>query len=200
MGRKSLLTVEQWIEIERRHVVDGETINALAAEFGVNESSVRRKIKPNKAESPKPVNPLRAIAEKKVQADAEVMRVNREIAELPYAKQMIVSDLATKLTNISQHLGSAAEYGAATAHRLAGIANGRVALIHDAGPLNDESRESLRDIAILTKMANEASDIGVNLLRANKEHVDDMNKRGATGDPIAELLASIGSSALPVVK
>jgi transposase-like protein len=176
MGRKSALTVEQWLEIERRHVVDGDSINALAAEFGINESSIRRKIKPNKAESPKPTNPLRVIAEKKVNADSEVRRINQQIAELPYAKQMIVSDLATKLTNISRHLGSAAEFGAATAHRLAGIANGRVAQIDDAKPLSEAGITELKGIAVLTKLANEASEIGINLLRANKESIDAMNK------------------------
>jgi len=32
MGRKSALTPEQWLEIERRHVLDSEFINSLAAE------------------------------------------------------------------------------------------------------------------------------------------------------------------------
>ncbi|NIE67465.1 GIY-YIG nuclease family protein [Burkholderia sp. Ax-1719] len=43
MGRKSALTPEQWAQIERRHLVDGESLNSLATEFGVNESSLRRR-------------------------------------------------------------------------------------------------------------------------------------------------------------
>ena len=174
MGRKSSLTPEQWIEIERRHVINGESINSLAAEFGVNESTVRRKIKPNNTEPQNRQNPLQALALDKVKADTEAKRIAEKIAELPYAKQQIVSDLARKLTNISEHLCSAAEYGAATSHRLSAIANGQVEKIDDAEP--EKSIEALKRISALTKMANESSEIGLNLLRANKEAVDDMNR------------------------
>lgn len=175
MGRKSSLTPEQWAEIERRHLIDGESINALAAEFGVNESSVRRRIKPNKAELPNGEKPLQVLAQEKVEADAATRRIAEKIAELPISRQKIVTDLAEKLKGISGHLASAAEYGAATAHRLAGIAHNKATEIDDAKPLNTESLESLKGIAVLTKMANEASEIGVNLLRANKDEIDRLN-------------------------
>jgi predicted DNA-binding protein YlxM (UPF0122 family) len=177
VGRKSLLTDEQWVEIERRHMIGGESINALAAEFGVNESSIRRKIKPNKAELPKGAKSLQALAQEKVAADKTVKHIAEQIAELPIARQQIVSDLARKLSNISEHLASAAEYGAATAHRLSGIAHSNISKIDDTKPLDQESVETLKGIAVLTRMANESSEIGVNLLRANKDAVDDANKR-----------------------
>lgn len=182
MGRRSSLTPDQWLEIERRHVVDGESINSLAAEFNVNESSVRRKIKPNKAESPNGENPLRVIAIKKVQADTEVKRIAEQIAELPFAKQQIVSDLTRKLSNISEHLGSAAEYSAATAHRLAGIAHAQAELVDDANPQAEKSAAALSNIAGLTKMANAASEIGINLLRANKEAIDELSRKPPPDD------------------
>lgn len=181
MGRKSILTPDQWVEIERRHVVDGESINALAAAFGVNESSLRRKIKPNKAESPNRQNPLQIMAQEKVRIDAESKHIAEQIATLPYAKQAIVADLARKLTSISDHLCSAAEYGAATAHRLAGIAHGRAALIDDAAPLSDESMAELKGIAALTRIANDASEIGVNLLNANRERIEEEARKAAAG-------------------
>lgn len=59
--------------------------------------------------------------------------------------------------------------GAATAHRLSAIANSQVAKVDDADP--SKSMDMLRDVAVLTKMANEASTIGLNLLSANKEIV-----------------------------
>lgn len=176
MGRKSALTPEQWVDIERRHLINGESINALAIEFGVNESSIRRKIKPNKTELPNEAKPLQVLAREKVDADKAVMRIAEQIAELPVARQQIVSDLAQKLTNISVHLGSAAEYGAATAHRLAGIAHMKAAEIDDAKPLDEGSVAALKGIAVLTRMANDASEIGVNLLRANKDAVDEANR------------------------
>lgn len=180
MGRKSSLTAEQWIEIERRHLVDGESINALAAEFGVNESSIRRRIKPSKPESPTRKNPLHALAEEKVRVDAESKRISEQIAELPYANQLIVSDLARKLANISQHIGSAAEISAASAHRLSILANQQLDLVDDVNPLSTALQ--LKTFEALQKMANGASEIPMNLLRANKDMVEDMNKAG-NGDP-----------------
>lgn len=177
MGRKSSLTPEQWIEIERRHLIDGESINSLATEFGVNESSIRRRIKPNKAELPSGEKPLRRLAEEKAEADTRSRRIAEQIAELPIARQQIVNDLASALTDISMHLAAAARYGAQTAHRLSGIAKAQAEKIDDAEPLAPESVLALKGISALTKMANDASEIGVNLLRANKEAVEDINKR-----------------------
>lgn len=181
MGRKSALTPDQWIEIERRILLDGESAYALAIEFGVNESSIRRKIKPSLADKAefgeKTVPALREIANRKVAADAESKEVSEAIAALPYAKQQIVLTLAQRLSNIGNHLASAAEYGAATAHRLSGIAHGKVSEIDDAAPLDEESRTALSDISALTKMANSSAEIGLNLLRANKESVDEINRR-----------------------
>jgi NAD-specific glutamate dehydrogenase len=157
-------------------LVDGESINSLAKEFKVNESAIRRKIKPNKAEGETQPKSLISLANEKVSAEKALRNISEQISELPIARQQIVTDLTQKLMNISTHLGSAAEYGAATAHRLSGIAHMKANEIDDAKPLNAESLESLKGIAVLTKMANEASEIGVNLLRANKEAVDDLNK------------------------
>lgn len=185
MGRKSSLTPEQWLEVERRHLVDGTSINALATEFGVNESSIRRRIKPSKAESPTRKNPLHALAEEKVRVDAESKRVSKQIAELPYANQMIVSDLARKLTNISEHLGSAAEISAASAHRLSILANQQLELVNDVNPL--ENVVQLQTMALLQKMANGASEIPMNLLRANKDAIDDMNKSKGAASPVRRI-------------
>ncbi|MGV0128859.1 helix-turn-helix domain-containing protein [Burkholderia gladioli] len=179
MGRKSSLTPEQWVQVERRHLIDGEPINRLAAEFGVNESSIRRKIKPNKPELPNGEKPLQVLAQEKSEADLRCRKIADQIAELPISRQRIVNELANMLTDISTHLASAARFGAATAHRLSGIAHAQVERIDDANPTSPESMEALKGIAGLTKMANEASEIGINLLRANKEAVDDMGKRSA---------------------
>lgn len=167
MGRKSSLTPEQWVEIEHRHILGGETINALATEFGINESSVRRKIKPNKAELPNKAKPLRVLALEKIEADKAVQRIAEQIAELPIARQQIVSDLARKLTNISGHIASAAEHSAASAHRLSILANQQLQRVDEVNPMGSENE--LRAVASLQKMANLSSEIGLNLLRANKD-------------------------------
>ena len=185
MGRKSSLTPEQWIEVERRHLVDGDSINALATEFGVNESSIRRRIKPNKAESLSRKNPLHALAEEKVRVDAESKRVSEQIAGLPYANQLIVSDLARKLSNISEHIGSAAEISAASAHRLSILANQQLEAVDDVNPLR--STMQLQAAALLQKMANGASEIPLNLLRANKDAIEDMNKSRNAASPVRRI-------------
>jgi predicted DNA-binding protein YlxM (UPF0122 family) len=175
MGRKSSLTPEQWAEVERRHLVDGVSINALAAEFRVNESSIRRKIKPGKASSPSGKSPLHVLAEEKVRAEAEAKRVTAQIAQLPQTQQLIVSDLARKLSNISEHIGTAAEISAASAHRLSILANQQLELVDDVNPLATAAQ--LKTFEVLQKMANGASEIPMNLLRANKETIEDQNKR-----------------------
>lgn len=174
MGRKSSLTDDQWIEVERRHLVDGISINALAQEFGVNESSIRRKLKPNKAEAPNAKKDLRVIAEKMVQADATNKHIAELFGALPQGQQRIVSELARKLSNVSEHAASAAEFSAASMHRLSMLANQQLELVDDVDPLKSIKR--LQVAALLQGHANAASSIPMNLLRANKEAIDDMNK------------------------
>jgi predicted DNA-binding protein YlxM (UPF0122 family) len=175
MGRKSSLTADQWVEIERRHVVGGESMRTLAEEFGINESSLRRKIKPQNAAVKSRENPLIVIAKEKVRIDSESRHIAAQIAELPYAKQSIVSDLARKLTNTSEHLGSAAELGAASSHRLLFLANQQLDKLDDVDPTGPESMEFLKGIAALTRTANESSTISLNLLAANKDVIKKIN-------------------------
>ena len=67
------------------------------------------------------------------------------------------------------HLAGAARFGAATAHRLSGIAHAKVAEIDDAKPMDDESRTALSDIGALTRLANGAAEIGLDLIKATKD-------------------------------
>lgn len=161
MGRKSALTEKQWAEIEKR-LLEGEKAAALAKEFGINRAAISRKFSQHIATAKTVANQLVA-AEDALRA-------------LPIAQQVIAINLADQLRSISGHLAGAANFGAATAHRLAGIANGKVALIDDAEVMSEQSLTELKGIAVLTKLANESSEIAVNLLRANKETIDDMNK------------------------
>lgn len=181
MGRKSPLTPEQWAQVERRHLIDGESIRALAKEFGVDEAAIRRKINPQKSASVGPdksAKSLKELAVSQVRAESTIRDISAQISALSADRQQTFRDLKQSLTNISGHLASAAEYGAATAHRLLGIAHGKVAEIDDSTPLTtEESVASLKSIAVLTKMGNESSDIAINLLRANKDAVDLLNRR-----------------------
>lgn len=173
MGRKSALTPEQWAIVEHRHIVNGESLNALAKEFGVNESSIRRKIGAKVIEKGQHED-LRDLAAKKVKAEKAIKEVTTAIQALPVARQMIVSDLARKLSAISTHVASSAEYMAATSHRLAAISNGLMDKVDDAEPM--KSVEILKQASSLIHLANDAAHIPLNLLKANQSTLDAMNK------------------------
>lgn len=162
MARPSKLSPEQWTEVVRRHAA-GEGIRALAREFGVDESTVRAKVSPQTPQ-------VRAVAQ-------QVAAAQDALAALPVAQQYTALSLADKLRNISSSLASAAELGAATAHRLHALANSEVSKVDDAEPL--ASAESLRAVAGLVKLGNNAAQIGVNLLAANKDSVKGLNDQPA---------------------
>lgn len=171
MGRKSALTEKQWNQIEQR-LVNGEKGRALGKEFGISEAAIRKRFGTQAKQ-------IKTVANQLVAAETA-------FKALPISAQIGARTLADRLMAISEHLAGAAEYGAATAHRLSGIAHNKVAEIDDAAPLNDESLKTLKGISVLTQMANQSSEIGVNLLRANKEAIEAMNKPEA-GDPAALL-------------
>jgi ABC-type transporter Mla subunit MlaD len=154
MGRKSSLTEKQWSEIERR-LIAGEKGRALAREFEVSEAIIRKRFGAQTKQ-------IKDVANQLVAAETA-------FSALPISAQISARTLADELKEISMHLAGAARYGAATAHRLSGIAHAKVAEIDDAAPLDDKSRQALGDIAVLTKMANGSAEIGLNLLKANKE-------------------------------
>lgn len=168
MGRKSRLTPQQWDEVARRHFVEGDSVSAIARAFEIDEAAIRRKLSPKKSE-------IRTLAEQKVLADARSREITRVVAEMPAAMQVQFESITRSLTNISGHLAKAAEYGAATAHRLSALANAEVAKVDDAQPLNAESLEAMKGVAALTKLANDSSSIALNLLAANKDAVTRIN-------------------------
>ena len=177
MGRKSSLTDKQWVEIGKRLLAGKESARALAREFGTSEASVRRKFPAQRKD-------VKDVANQLVAADAA-------FRNLPITSQIDALNLVDELKSISTHLASAGKFGAMTAHRLSGIAHGQVEKVDDAEP--EKSMEALSRIGVLTKMANSSAEIGMNLLRANKEAIDDLNK---PGNDRAQLLKDI-STRLP---
>ncbi len=173
MGRKSKLTDKQWSEIERR-LLQGEKPAALAKEYGVDRAAITRRFSQQ-------VRNVKEVAN-------QIVTTESALSALPVAQQFAAINLANELRAISTHLASAAKYGAMTAHRLAGIAHGQVEKVDDAEP--EKSMDALNRIGALTKMANASSEIGVNLLRAHKEAIEQLNK--PESDP-AGLLREIGA-------
>lgn len=162
MARPSKLNPKQWDEIKKR-IAAGEKPAALAREFGVSRATISERCQ-------KPAETIRSVANKLVEAD-------KALRSLPVSEQLLTLNLADELKAISFHLAGAARFGAATAHRLTGIANSKVNEIDDAAPLNPESLDALRGVALLTKVANDSATIGLNLLAANKDAVKDMNQQ-----------------------
>jgi len=154
VGRKSKLTDAQWAEVERR-LLAGEKRDHLAREFKVSGPAITQRCG-------KRLVTVKAVANQLVSAEVSLRK-------LPIADQVQALNLADELRSISTHLAGAARYGAATAHRLAGIANGKVAEVDDAAPLTAEGVEALKGVAVLTKLANDSAVIGLNLLAANKD-------------------------------
>jgi len=170
MGRKSKLNPLQWAEIERR-LLEGESRTGLGREFGISEAAIRERFSG-------PMDKVKAAAAKIVDAE-------RAMAELPPLAQITANSLARKLRSISESLASAAELGAATAHRLNALANSEVGKVDDAAPM--ESIANLRNVGVLTKLANESASIGVNLLAANRETIQRMNAPETDVTPKAPL-------------
>lgn len=178
MGRRSALTPEQWATVQHRHIVDGESLRNLAKEYGVNESSLRRKIGPKVVEAGE-TEDLRELAARKARVDGEAMVVNSEIESLPIAKQMIVSNLARKLGAISTHVASSSEYMSAVAHRASGMVHDLMQRVDDADP--SKSIEVLKQISALIGLSNNAAIQPMGLLKANQETIDAINS-GAEGN------------------
>jgi hypothetical protein len=160
MGRPSKLNEAQWVDIERR-LLEGEPRRALAREYGVSETAIRLKLTSR-------VEKVKAIANQLVTAQTELRK-------LPVSSQINTQSYAARLASLNNHILSAADYGAATAHRLSALAHSEVEKIDDASPLS--SGESLRGIAALTSLANESGKIALNLLAANKDKPLDAEER-----------------------
>jgi len=170
MGRPSKLSEAKWAELGKR-LLAGESGRELARQYKVSESAIR----------------LRFSAQHKAVKNVahQLLSAEQALHSLPLSAQISALSLADELRAISMHLAGAAKYGSATAHRLAGIAHAKVKEIDDDAPLDEQSIESLRGVAALTKMANEAASTGLNLLAANKDRlrrIEDAENEGADSD------------------
>lgn len=162
MARPSKLTDAQWDKIGQR-LLKGEKAADLAREYGVSKTRISVRFSDR-------IETVKEVAQQLVDTETRV-------AALPIADQIAVRTLADELKAISMHLASAAKYGSSTAHRLAALANAQIDKIDEAKPFDKESVEAIKGIAVLTDTANRASEIAVNLLKANKDSIEDLNRR-----------------------
>lgn len=162
MGRPSKLRDHQWEQIGKR-LLQGEKAADLAREFGVSKTAISTRFSER-------MGTVKEIAQ-------QVVETERRVESLPIADQIAVRTLADELKAISTHLAGAAKYSASTAHRLAALANAQMDQIDDSKPLAKEGVDAIKSIAVLTDTANRAAEIPLNLLKANKDSIDDLNRR-----------------------
>lgn len=173
MGRPSKLSPDQWAEIERR-MSTGDRAADLAREFGISNTQISLRVS--------------KVSKKVSETAFKLAEAQTALAELPVPQQYAAVSLAEKLRAISVSLANAAELGARTAHRLHALANSEVEKVDDADPLRPESMESLKGVSVLTRLANDSSQIAVNLLNANRETVKDANKPPSDAAPAGVLV------------
>lgn len=168
MGRKSKLTDAQWAEIGRR-LLEGESVVALAREFAVGESSIRSHFERKGESSPK----VREVADM-------LFKAENALSTLPADAQVSAINLATKLRTISENLACAAENSSATALRLSALANSEVQKVDDAEPIA-KTKKHVEGAIALTKAANDAAHISLNLVSANRDTVKRITETPAAG-------------------
>jgi sugar phosphate isomerase/epimerase len=151
MGRPSKLAPDVWAAIERR-LVSGEGVRGLAREYRIDPAAISRRF-------PQQTQHVRDLARR-------LADVHTDVAALPASQQHLVVQLADELRSISRHLAAAARLGSQTAVVLAAKAREQVATV------NDEA--SLRAVAMMTRIANEAAETGLALLRSNEHAVHEV--------------------------
>jgi hypothetical protein len=172
MSRPPALSPLQQADVRRR-LAEGEGVRALAREFGVGVATIKRLSEQSEQ--------VRNVAE-------QVAAAQTALAALPVAQQHQALSLADKLRSISDNLAAAAMHGAATAHRLNALANAQVAKVDDVEPM--KSIATLRDVGVLTKLANDSASVALNLLAANKQTVEKLNAPAAPTTSIDPALMS----------
>jgi hypothetical protein len=154
MGRPSKLTPAQWQEVERRHLVDGESIRSLAREFGVAHNAIFVRIGP-KTKSKK------AIANQVAQAEIA-------LASLPPIEQISVRQLADEIKSLALSSTQFAHTNMRTAKHLANVAAASAKKIKP-GDIVDGSTPALRSVAAAMAVANEASKAGLSVLSITRD-------------------------------
>lgn len=173
MGRKSYLSSEQWAEIGKR-LLEGEGPSAISRDLAskgitLTESSIRSHFDRKGQKT----STIQDVASKLFEAD-------QELRKLPIEAQAKAATLAARLRTISENLASAAENSSATALRLTALANEEIQKVDDAQP--EQTSQNLKNSALLTKLANEAAHIPLNLLAANRETVKRFNDEPPPAD------------------
>jgi len=163
MARPSKLSEKQLNEATER-IALGESIRAIAKEYGVSEGALRARVSTQ-------ANTVKNVAQ--LMLDAEI-----EFKQLPVSTRVITHNVLDKLRSITEDITSSAAKGASISNRLAAIAEKHLSFAETAS--YDENIdmviENVKTVNAIMRTANESSALAVDLLKANKEAVDSMSK------------------------
>jgi len=155
---KKRVSKATWDKIKAK-IDSGQSIRSIAREFGLADTSIRTHF---------------GLQVKKVKEVAnQIVAAEIALSNLPENLQLQACRLADDLRSISKHIGSGSKFGAMTYHRLSGIANQQVDKINEADI--EGSIQHLQNVAVITRTANEAARIPIDLLNANKKIIDELN-------------------------
>jgi hypothetical protein len=136
---KKKLSETQWADVMRRYLVDGIGSRALAEEYGIPESTIRKRAKSAQYAQ------VETVANQLVSA-------NNNLKNMEKNAQVLVCALAQKLTNISNLTADVTEMEAKSAKQLSAI---KAAQILDLDPQAID-RETLMNIKVLGDCVNDS--------------------------------------------
>ena len=142
-------------------MLEGQSIRSIADQFKISEGALRKRFSTR-------VQTIKVVAN-------QMLIANNNFQNLPTSSKISTQDYFEKLRDMQNNLIGAASNGAATSHRLSAIANQQVQKLDDADPMTEAGISIIKGIAALTRTANEASEIAINLIKANKDVIDDIN-------------------------
>lgn len=172
MGRPSKLTDAQWEQIGKR-LLEGEKAAALAREFKVSPATISERFS-------KSTEKVKAVAN-------QIVTTGKALDSLSVAEQVSAISLAGKLRSTLEHLSSAAEYGAATAHKFMAMANTQALKVDEVDPM--KSLDVLKGIGVLTKLGNDSSELAKSLVNGSKDAVKQIQTLEA--DPVTPVKITI---------
>jgi len=154
MGRRAAVKESEWAEIGKR-VLAGESMRALAKEYGVSDTAIRKKFSVRTKE-------IKSVANQLVAAEISLQN-------LDYSSQRLARTMADRLLSISDDMASAAMHAASSVNVLSGIANRMTHKLNKDGPQDDADIEAIKHLAYVTRTSNDAAVIPLALLKSVKE-------------------------------
>lgn len=176
-GRPSKLTEQQWLTITERAMA-GESVRALAREYKMSEASLRGRIP--------------AIQKKLEDVASQIVATNQALAELSISAQLTAQRLADEMRSISTNLAGAGKYGSIIAKKVMQTAAKQVEKVNEDDPM--ESADVLQGISALSRIANESSTIGFNMVRLAKDSADESMVDNRKAQQLSRIVLVDGSA------